>query len=110
MQIDIRCREGPATSALREWTERRVRFAVGQFGAAIRSVLVRLSDENGPRGGTDQRCTMEARIPRLDPVVVEVSDADAYAAVSRAAERLQRRVRTVLGRQRGFDRVSASNS
>lgn len=100
MQIRVHCRSITLTASIREWASRRVLFAVGQFGTRVRSVAVRLSDENGPKGGHDQRCLMEARIASAGCVVAEVRDPDLYAAISRAADRLGRRVRTELDRQR----------
>lgn len=100
MRVDIVYHDGPLTGSLRDWTERRVLFAIGQFGPAVRAVRVSLADQNGPRGGPDQRCLMEARMARASRVVAEVVDADLYAAVSRAADRLHRRVRTALDRAR----------
>lgn len=100
MQIDVRRRDGPLTEEIQEWAERRVLFALGQFGARVRSVSVRLDDENGPKGGVDQRCLMEARIAGAADVVADVLDADLSTAISRAAERLGRRVRTELDHER----------
>lgn len=98
MNIRVHSRSVELTEAIRAWAERRVLFALGQFGARVRSVAVRLSDENGPKGGPDQRCVMEARVSSAGSVVAEVLDADLYAAISRAAGRLGRRVRGDLER------------
>lgn len=100
MKIDVRSRTTEITPSIREWAERRVLFALGQFSARLRSVHVRVSDENGPKGGVDQRCLMEARFGTGGSLVAEVRDPDLYAAVSRAAERLGRRVREVIDRER----------
>lgn len=107
MQIRVNCRNVTLTASIREWASRRVLFAVGQFGTRVRSVTVLLSDENGPKGGHDQRCLMEARIASAGSVVAEVKDPDLYTAISRAADRLGRRVRTELDRQRTSRRSSA---
>ncbi|HRJ48546.1 MAG TPA: HPF/RaiA family ribosome-associated protein, partial [Opitutaceae bacterium] len=93
MKINVRSRTSQVTPSIREWAERRVLFALGQFSARLRVVHVCLSDENGPKGGADQRCLMEARMTPGRGVVAEDRDPDLYAAVSRAAERLGRRVR-----------------
>lgn len=100
MNIRVHSRSIELTEAIREWANRRVLFAVGQFGTRVRSVSVRLSDENGPKGGADQRCLMEARIASAGSVVAEVQDPDLYTAISRAADRLGRRVRTELDREK----------
>jgi ribosome-associated translation inhibitor RaiA len=87
-------------AALREHVERRVRFAVGRFGAGVSEVTVRLSDANGPRGGVDKVCQIVADLPRVGRLVVEDADADAYAAVDRAAGRLGRAAARAIDRRR----------
>jgi len=104
MEIEVRETRGGASVEIREWAERRVLFAVGQFSTRVRSVAVLVGDENGPRGGIDQTCRMQARLDHGGPIVVEVADADPLAAISRAAERLGRRVRTFLDRERSARR------
>lgn len=106
MQIDVRRRDGQLTEEIQQWARRRVLFALGQFGTRVRSVSIRLNDENGPKGGVDQRCLMEARIAGAANVVADVHDADLSAAISRAADRLGRRVRTELDRERTRRRLT----
>ncbi|MFO0837175.1 MAG: HPF/RaiA family ribosome-associated protein [Phycisphaerae bacterium] len=84
--------------------ERRVHFALGRFGHRIRRAEVLLVDSNGPRGGQDQHCTLHVVLAGLPPVVVEVADVDPLAAVSRAVERVARRIRDSATRQRDLQR------
>lgn len=84
--------------------ERRVHFALGRFGHRIRRTEVLLVDSNGPRGGPDQHCTIHVVLAGLPPVVVEVVDVDPLAAVSRAVERVARRIRDGASRQRDVQR------
>ena len=84
--------------------ERRVHFALGRFGHRIRRTEVLLVDSNGPRGGPDQHCTVHVVLAGLPPVVVEVVDVDPLAAVSRAVERVARRICDSAGRQRDLQR------
>lgn len=84
--------------------ERRVHFALARFGHRIRRTEVLLADSNGPRGGPDQHCTVHVVLAGLPPVVVEVVDVDPLAAVSRAVERVARRIRDSAGRQRDLQR------
>ena len=100
MHIRVHCRSVEMTPSIRAWAERRVLFALGQFGERVRSVLVRLTDLNGTKGGTDQRCSMEARVAHAGSIVAEVEDPDLYSAISRTADRLGRRVRTELDREK----------
>lgn len=84
--------------------ERRVHFALGCFAQHIRRTEVLLVDSNGPRGGPDQHCTIHVVLAGLPPVVVEVVDVDPLAAVSRAVERVARRIRDSASRQRDLQR------
>ena len=45
--------------------QQRLRFALGRFADRVRSLTVRLSDINGPRGGRDKRCTIAVRLAGL---------------------------------------------
>lgn len=107
MYIEVRMRGCGITSSIREWSEQRVMFALGEFKERLRFVHVRLSDQNGPKGGVDQKCLMEARFTGGGTVVTKVSDSDAYTAISRAAARLGRRVGSIVDRQRTRRRSAA---
>lgn len=98
MQIDIHARGFPLTEALREHVRRRLRFALGTMSGRLRRLSVRMADENGPRGGVDKRCALRVSLPGQPPVIVEQLDADLYAAVDRAADRLGRSVARRLAR------------
>ena len=100
MKIEIRNLNDRIDQSQREYIERRLSFALGRFGSRIRRVMVRLEDTNGPRGGLDKRCHIEVRVPGRGVVVVDVRDVELEPAVSRAAERIARRVRDGLTTQR----------
>jgi putative sigma-54 modulation protein len=92
MQIDIQARGFKLTEGLRTQAERRVRFALGSTSGRVRSIVMRLADENGPRGGLDKRCTIRASLPGAPPVIIEQQEADLYVAIDRAADRAGRAV------------------
>jgi putative sigma-54 modulation protein len=98
MQIEIRTRGIEMTSALRQQIERRILFALDRFGAEVTSVLVRLDDINGPRGGVDKRCHIVVVGARIGALTVDEVDADVHMAVERALERAARTVRRTLER------------
>lgn len=100
MRIDIRGIGFTLTEALREHAERRLRFALARRAEVLEGVWVRLTDENGPRGGVDKTCRTELRLRGLAPLVVEAKDTDLYAAVDRAAARAARALARELGRTR----------
>jgi ribosomal subunit interface protein len=92
MRIHVRSRGFELTDALRGYAERRLLFALSRFGRKVLSVTLRLDDLNGPRGGVDKRCQIIAHLPPWGDVRVEELDGDLYAAISRAADRLDRAV------------------
>ena len=100
MKIEIRNLNERIDQSQREYIERRLLFALGRFGSRIRRVMVRLEDMNGPRGGLDKRCHIEVRVPGRGVLVVDVRDVELESAVSRAAERIARRVRDELTTRR----------
>ena len=106
MQIDIQARSFSLTDALRSHAEWRLRFALTFFDNHIQRVVMRLSDINGTRGGTDKRCHLQVVLKGLPDVVIEDTEADLYIAIHRATDRAGRTVERRLARQR--DRVRAS--
>lgn len=92
MRISIRPMDSwPADTV--DLAQRRLEFALGRFAGRVRSLSIRLSDQNGPRGGADKKCLISVRLERpRKVVVVEDVDIDGAVAVSRAAERAARAV------------------
>jgi ribosome hibernation promoting factor len=92
MRTAIQSRGFPLTDALENHVRKRLDFTLSRAGRRVRSVDVRLSDINGPRGGIDKRCLIEIRLYDLPVVVVEDTQADLYTAIDRAATRAGRTV------------------
>ena len=90
MRILIHMTAGLSPS-LAPLARRRLEFALGRFGARVRSLTVRVADLNGPRGGLDKRCLVAIRLtsPRR-LIVVEDTAAEAEVAIGRAADRASR--------------------
>lgn len=99
MTIDLRCRPFELTPALAGHVERRLRFALGRFAGRVQAVSVRLTDDNGPRGGVDKACRLRVHLRGAGLVRVEELDSDLYAAVDRAVARLARGVARALQRR-----------
>ena len=89
MRITIRATSGWLSRLAR----RRFELALGRFHARIRSVVVRVTDLNGPRGGVDKRCrvTVQLGAPKRT-LVIEDTDPDAAIAIDRVADRTVRTV------------------
>ena len=100
MRFDMQSRGFVLTDALREYTGRRLKFALARAGDRIRQVTVRLSDVNGPRGGIDKACSIQVTLNGLASVMTEDTEADLYLAIDRAAARTGRSVARLVARRR----------
>ena len=104
MKIRVQGLNANLTPSIREWAVRRITSALNHLSARVRSVALRLRDENGPKGGRDKRCVAEARLVQGGTVLVEARDEDLYAAISRVSDRLSRRVGGEVSRARRLHR------
>ena len=100
MRITIQARGFELTDGLRQHTERRLQFAIDWASDEIKTVKVRFSDINGPRGGNDKRCSIQIPIAGQRDVVIEDTEADLYIAIDRAADRIERTLARKLERSR----------
>jgi hypothetical protein len=73
--------------------EDRLRLTLMPFGTRISRAVIRLSDENGPRGGPGLRCMIEVVFDRGDRVQIEQRASEVLEAVRRIMPRLARAVR-----------------
>jgi putative sigma-54 modulation protein len=108
VQIDIQTCDFPLTQTLRSHAERRLRSALTCCGERIRRVAMRLSDVNGPRGGTDKRCLLQVVLAGLPDVVVEDTQADLYVAIDRVTDRAGRTLVRKIERQKTLLRQGSS--
>jgi len=76
-----------------------VESALNRFKDRITRVEVHLSDQNGDKSGQgDKRCMMEARLEGRQPTAVTHEAATLDQAVDGAADRIQRLIKSTLGR------------
>ena len=92
MKIDIRGHRIELTEALRTHIERRLQFALRQFGARVTAVTVTVEDLNGPRGGVDKQCRITVVLASTSHLRVEVLSTEITAAVDQAADHLARAI------------------
>ncbi|MBA2355586.1 MAG: HPF/RaiA family ribosome-associated protein [Acidobacteria bacterium] len=89
------------SEALSAQVEAVVVGALGRFVDHVTRVEVHLSDENGGKGGgEDKRCLMEARLEGRQPTAVSHQAATVEAAMDGAAAKLARAIESTLGRLR----------
>ncbi len=88
MEIEIRAMGMSVTEGMRAHVERRLAFALDRFREKVARVTVRVADVNGPRGGPDKTCRVDAALRTGHRVHIDERHLDAYAAIDRAAHRL----------------------
>ena len=98
MQISIQARGFKLTESMYTYCDRRLRFALGSAVGDVHSVMIRLADQNGPRGGVDKRCAVRVTLRDAPLVIILQEDADLYVAIDRAADRAARAVARRLDR------------
>lgn len=91
MHVQINAAEGIEVSeALAQHIHRSLETVEKRFGDRLTRVEIHLKDINGPKGGPDKHCTLEARPRGLDPAIAESTSEDAYDGVRLAAARLEK--------------------
>jgi ribosome-associated translation inhibitor RaiA len=77
-----------------------VESTLSRFSDRVTRVEVHLSDENGAKGGgDDKRCSMEARLDGRPPTGVTNHGATVDQAIKGAVEKLERALDSVEGRR-----------
>jgi len=99
--VHIRIHESDLVDAVRLYVDRALHAGLQRFAGRVRNVRVTLQDVNGPRGGADKRCRVEAKLfPSQRWVMQEVRHANVFAAITLAIQRVKGTVRKVSERSR----------
>ena len=91
-----------ADERLAEFVRDTVLSKLSRFADHLTRIEVHLSDENGntKHDGKDKRCMLEARPEGFDPVAVTEHAATVGQAISGAADKMQRKLSSLVGKQR----------
>lgn len=100
MKIEVRFRGLTPTRAQREHTTQRLRLHLGRFSGALGSVVARVTDVNGPKGGVDLQVQLNVSGPGLGVVTVTELGEGLEATLDVACGRLTRALRRELERSR----------
>ncbi|MEE4293073.1 MAG: ribosome-associated translation inhibitor RaiA [Xanthomonadales bacterium] len=100
MTMIIRAQGFKLTEALRKHLRQRFEQALADFDRGLSRIDIYLKDLNGPdKGGVDKAVQVDARLPGMNPIAVEATADDLYAAISSAARRTERAVRKAQDRK-----------
>jgi putative sigma-54 modulation protein len=106
MQIDVQSRGFSLSRALQRAIEDEARQYAKGCANAPGTIRVRIYDNNGPRGGVDKSCLVQATLPRRGKsVIVSHVDSDMYRAIAVAFSKLTRATRSFLQRRRSRRRL-----
>ncbi|MCG8584936.1 MAG: HPF/RaiA family ribosome-associated protein [Pirellulales bacterium] len=100
MQLAISATNADLSPRSRAIVERHSRFALTRFSPAIRDVVVKLTNESGPKGAPAKKCQILVRLRQGRSIVVDATDRRIDSAASAAAERASRSVARQLERRR----------
>jgi ribosome-associated translation inhibitor RaiA len=110
MQIDVQSRGFSLSRALQEAIEIEARQYAAGCANAPATIRVRIYDNNGPRGGVDKSCLVQATLPRRrKSVIVSHVDTDMYRAIAVAFSKLRHATRSALERRRSRRRLLPLN-
>lgn len=84
MHVGMHIHDADLGEAFRSYVERRLRFALGRFGARVGPVVVHL----GTEGPAENRCRISTEVLPFGRVAVEECDPDLFVAVDRATGRI----------------------
>lgn len=92
MLVKLHTQGFESSDALNDYTDEKVRLALGLYRDRIRVVDVFLADINGPKGGEDMRCKIRVRSDGLPDTLAQEAAENIYDAVSICSHRIKRAV------------------
>lgn len=98
----------PEGAPLRDLVVHRVRFVMRRLAWGVPRARVRLSDDNGPRGGVDKRCLVELSTTHAGTLVFTTVARDWRTALDHALARAARVVVRRLRRRRAHQPAGAA--
>lgn len=95
-------------SSMHSYILHRLRLALDRTLSKIGAITVRLSDENGPKGGADKSVQVKLIVPGQEAVIVHERGSDLRSVVDRAIHRAAQTVQRVNAKRQKVVRKIAS--
>lgn len=84
---------------LTEHVKATVHHELSHFAEHITRIEVHLADENGNKNGLhDKRCTIEARLEKMQPIAVTSHASSTEKALQEGLQKLRTSLQTILGK------------
>ena len=104
MNVLVLFRGRQPSQRLAAFARRTLGFALDRFSDRIADILLRVRDDNGPRGGTDQHCSLAIQLVGGGDLHLQDVDASAERCVHRLARRAARLIRKSSRRRKAMRR------
>jgi ribosomal subunit interface protein len=108
MNIEVRMHQVDLVNALRAYIETRLRFKLGRHAAQVRTLKLRLTEQDRTTGSGAKLCFLAAKLVPSGEVIVMETNRDLYTAVSHAIERFKTALQRKIERQRSRRRSRES--
>lgn len=105
MLLKIYTRGFTLSDALSDYTESKIRLALGLYRDKIRRVDIFLTDVNGPKGGEDMMCKIKIKADGYPPIVVHETVDDIYNAINICSHRIKRSIGRRVDRVTEYRRI-----
>ena len=99
MNTTIHFRHIDMTDHLEFYIKRRIAFAFSRVTDSVRSLVVNVSDVNGPKGGRDKQCKVLLRVDSRPDIIIVEKQSDTLFAIDRAITRASRRATQYMKRK-----------
>ncbi|MFK8010496.1 MAG: HPF/RaiA family ribosome-associated protein [Marinicellaceae bacterium] len=92
-------------SEIRSFINHKVKTTLKRFNYLIKKIEIRITDENGPKGGDDKNCMVYIKTDLFPEIVINGVKPDAYASVSDAVLRAKRTLARRVKQTRSYART-----
>jgi hypothetical protein len=107
MIIEVRAKGG-SSAEFKAGVDAAISQAFGRYGDRVIRVEVHFEDANGPKGGVDHQCRLEARLAGLNPLVVSNVAQTTDEALHGTIGKMERLLASTLGKLDDQKGASAS--
>lgn len=89
------------TEALEIFVSEKINHGLKQFADHISRIEVHFSDQNAHKSGTDDiQCKLEARVERIQPIMVESKSSSKEKSLDEAVDKMKAALSTVMGKMK----------
>jgi hypothetical protein len=99
MNIEVSAKGGSSAEFVAD-VSASIEKSLARYSERITRIAVHFEDVNGPKGGVDHQCRLEARLAGMQPVNVSDSGMETVQALKGALSKLDRLLSSTLGKMK----------